>query len=369
MNKGEKVVLKAIVVDDEILAIHLLQHLLVETGAIEVVASYTTAEEGLRGIRQFKPDVAFLDIEMPVSSGIELAGLLQQQSRDGYTDIVFVTAFDAYALDAFTVQAFDYLLKPIDKERLRLTVERIVQRRKWLYADGGKERVMKASFMGQFRLFDVNNQSIKWRTKKVKELCAYLLHHQVPVHRAQIVEELWPNLPVEKAANHLHTSIYQLRKELKQCGYPDAVAYVNESYSLHVAVSRDVDNIEKLLAKAVAEPEAKLLELYPRDYLDLEDYPWAVAKQVKLRKSFIDFLERVVQTTPACPIVKNCLDKLIEMEPFEEQYIRGLMQYYRQLGKPKSAVEVYERFEVFLSKELGEIPQKETRDLMKKCSR
>jgi len=127
MKRGEKM-LKAIIVDDEILAINLLEATLNDNGAVTIVGKFLNPLEAIANIPSLKPDILFLDIEMAEMNGIELARKFANFVH--LIDIVFVTAYEHYALEAFTVQAFDYILKPIEKERLMKTIERISLRRK-----------------------------------------------------------------------------------------------------------------------------------------------------------------------------------------------------------------------------------------------
>ncbi len=127
MKRGEKM-LKAIIVDDEILAINLLEATLNDNGAVTIVGKFLNPLEAIANIPTLKPDILFLDIEMAEMNGIELARKFANFVH--LIDIVFVTAYEHYALEAFTVQAFDYILKPIEKERLMKTIERISLRRK-----------------------------------------------------------------------------------------------------------------------------------------------------------------------------------------------------------------------------------------------
>lgn len=119
--------LKALVIDDEQLARDELEELLHETEQIEVVAQASNAIDGLKKINLLKPDVVFLDIQMPQVTGIELLAMLDP---DTMPNVVFVTAFDQYAVQAFEDNAFDYLLKPIETARLEKTVSRLVKQHK-----------------------------------------------------------------------------------------------------------------------------------------------------------------------------------------------------------------------------------------------
>jgi len=119
--------LTALVIDDEILAQEELTELLHETGQVQVIEKASNAIEGLKKINAVKPDVVFLDIQMPQVTGIELLAMLDP---DTMPYVVFVTAFDQYAIQAFEDNAFDYLLKPIDTNRLDKTICRLVKQQK-----------------------------------------------------------------------------------------------------------------------------------------------------------------------------------------------------------------------------------------------
>ncbi len=113
--------IKCIVVDDEKLARDELVYMLGDYGDIRVVGEAENAIEALKLSEEEDIDLMFLDIKMPQISGIELARILM--ARKNPPMIIFVTAYDQFALEAFQVNAIDYLLKPIDKDQLRETIE------------------------------------------------------------------------------------------------------------------------------------------------------------------------------------------------------------------------------------------------------
>ncbi len=118
--------LSAIIADDELLARDSLRIALAQDSAVNVVDECANGIETVESIRRHKPDVVFLDIEMPELDGF---GVIQEIGVDAMPAVVFVTAFHAHALHAFDVHAADYLLKPFDDRRLR---EALVQVRKRL---------------------------------------------------------------------------------------------------------------------------------------------------------------------------------------------------------------------------------------------
>jgi two-component system LytT family response regulator len=115
----------ALIVDDEPLGRELIRHMLGAHADIQVVGEYGDGEKALAALRRRRPDVVFLDVRMPRIDGLEVLSRLQV---DGRPLVVFVTAYDAYAVKAFEAQALDYLLKPFDQERFDRMLGRVRQR-------------------------------------------------------------------------------------------------------------------------------------------------------------------------------------------------------------------------------------------------
>lgn len=114
--------IRVAIVDDEPLARQELAALLREQGQCEIVASCGNAVEAIKAINQKRPEVLFLDVQMPVIDGFELLGMIDGEIMP---QVVFVTAYDAYALKAFEEKTIDYLLKPLDRQRLDRTFDKL----------------------------------------------------------------------------------------------------------------------------------------------------------------------------------------------------------------------------------------------------
>jgi|WetSurMetagenome_2_1015567.scaffolds.fasta_scaffold20937_1 two-component system, LytTR family, response regulator len=117
--------LEAIIVDDERLARNALKSLLVEIPEVRIVGEADNIKKTIRLVKTTNPDLIFLDIQLPGESGFELLDKIESDAR-----IVFVTAYDEFALRAFEINALDYLLKPVSASRLRATIERLLLERK-----------------------------------------------------------------------------------------------------------------------------------------------------------------------------------------------------------------------------------------------
>src|ERR1700730_10884225 len=118
--------LRAVVVDDEQLARDELGYLLGQLGGVEVIGQAGNGVEALSTIDRLQPDVVFLDVQMPGLTGFEVARRMLDTQNGSH--IIFVTAYDQHAIEAFEVNAVDYLLKPVEQARLELAVQRARRR-------------------------------------------------------------------------------------------------------------------------------------------------------------------------------------------------------------------------------------------------
>ena len=116
--------IRALIVDDELHAREEMTALLAETGKIEIVGSCADGVEALKAINRLKPEVLFLDIQMPVINGFELLNMVNQKIMP---HVVFITAYDQYSLKAFEEKTLDYLLKPVESQRLAKTISKLEQ--------------------------------------------------------------------------------------------------------------------------------------------------------------------------------------------------------------------------------------------------
>src|SRR5579859_70910 len=114
--------IRAMIADDEAPAREKLERWLAEQPNVSVVGSVEDGLSAAQCIEQWRPDVAFLDVQMPTLSGIQVAAQLEPSSAPL---IVFVTAYDEHAVKAFDLNAIDYLLKPYDQDRFARTVQRV----------------------------------------------------------------------------------------------------------------------------------------------------------------------------------------------------------------------------------------------------
>lgn len=289
--------MNVILVDDEPLALDFLRRQLTEIKDIKIAGAYVNPKEGMDAIVREDVDVVFLDIQLPVLDGVELARRVLEKKPNLL--IVFVTAFEQYAVDAFEINAVDYLVKPIQRNRLKETIERV---RKTLAKAGSSDekvarRPLRLFMCKQFHVEEENESrvSFSWRTARTQELFLFLLQHRNKVvHKEQIAEMLWEDVDLEKAFAQLYTTVYHIRNELKKFGDHFKLENASSGYILHVHhVEIDVHMWEEAVRSLPPLNEQTVIvyeqamELYRASYLSDHHYVWALPEAERLDQLWI----------------------------------------------------------------------------------
>lgn len=192
--------LRTLIVDDEVLARDLVRNLLGREGDVEVIGECDNGKDALVAINRLQPDLVFLDVQMPGYSGIDV-GKRIDKTPPPY--VIYVTAYDRYAIEAFDVQALDYLLKPLQTTRFASAVQRARQalQREGRLAGDGHLRVREGSRLlvvpwSQILWLESANQYVKVHTEGRVHLLSRSLaslekllpgHRFVRIHRSTVV--------------------------------------------------------------------------------------------------------------------------------------------------------------------------------------
>lgn len=335
--------MKVILIDDDPLAIQVLNYVLQSYRDIQVVNSYTNPYEALEEVETTKPDIAFIDIEMGEISGLELAKLLTKAL--GTLDIVFVTAHSQYGVDAFELNAVDYLLKPIQKKRLDKTIEKLreMSKKKIHLAD----KKIKIISFGIFQVLDRDGNPLFWRTQKTKELFAYLwCNEKRMISKSILLETIFPDNNLEKANTLLHTTIYQLRKTLEDAGFTNAITYYEDYYILDIDNTSDTYELDNLLnlKKHTEENIQHILNIYGGDFMGEEAYSWAMDMKEQYREKTMialeNFAKEELKEMKLSFTLKACLDKMYSIDPYGEN-VAKLMTEYCGIQNKKNSLESF----------------------------
>jgi two-component SAPR family response regulator len=247
-------------------------------------------------------DLALLDMDMPTLHGLELARRLRECRPEIH--IAFLTAYEEFAREAFDVEALNYLLKPVTKEDLSRLIGRFLKRSG--LGAGEEIRPEPGITVHRFGPFSVTTDTgvqVRFRNSKSKELLAYLHHYRgKPVSKAQIMEEIWHGRDIERTQANLHSTVYQLRKDLEEFGLNDFIGQskiAGGSYTLNwPIVFDDVDaygnEIKQFKSSKSLAHALKAVQYYGAGYLAGSGYGWASPRQAELELGYTELLEAIV---------------------------------------------------------------------------
>jgi two-component system, LytTR family, response regulator len=197
-----------IIVDDELAGRRTLREYCQREGDLRVVGEYADGVTALEAIRRMRPQLLFLDIQMDPMNGIDIARALQASELPS---LVFVTAYDSYALEAFEVSAVDYLLKPFDQERFRKTLARVRPR----HADSGPgdRQALLANLLAQ--LERGGRPVAEERPRLLAELNGHL--HVLDATRVEMIEadRNYVVIRVGRDAYHARSTLSQAEQALR----------------------------------------------------------------------------------------------------------------------------------------------------------
>lgn len=228
--------LRAILVDDEALARDELAFLLGQAGGVEIVAQAGDGVQAIATIERLQPDVVFLDVQMPGLTGFEVARrLLTSEDDSPASHIVFVTAFDEHAIEAFEVNAVDYLLKPVDPARLDIALQRTRRRISSERPAGGDAAPIGADQLEKIIQLVAERQNRRERLAiKVGE--RFLLIQAEDIFYASLADE---SITVV-TSQHAGTSSYRTLDELQARLDPDLFWRVHRSHLVNINKIKEI---------------------------------------------------------------------------------------------------------------------------------
>lgn len=291
--------MRVILIDEEPLLLDALVSRLSEFKDIHVVGKYTSPYKALNNIDSDNPEVIFLDVELGCMNGIEVVEIAQ--SKSSTIKIVFVTSNPNYAIQAFELNAVDYLVRPFCKERLTETIERLRGNR-MTYRSRKKSHKQVCLFNAiQFINSYQRVLDVRWRTKKAQELFALLMHHhEEGLSKEYIVDQLWPCYQWENGVSLLYNSIYHLRRVLEDIDFDITVQNEDNTYTLHVNdVQVDIhlwqEKIDSLpdLNKETYDYHKYVIHLYKGDYLKSHSYHWCEKERSQNRSIWLYHVRQV----------------------------------------------------------------------------
>lgn len=359
--------MRIVCIDDEPLILDYLSLKLQEIGDVVVAGTYIHSNEGLNYILQNEVDVVILDINLPEIKGVDLARKITDEKPDIL--IAFLTAHQEYAIEAFELDAIDYIVKPIRMERLQKTVERA--RRKLAKAqpqNASSEKEQLFIQLSNYLAFSTDGEHfspLQWRTSKAEELFLFLLHNRGDlIDKFQIKEIVWEDFDISDSL--LHTTVSYIRKTLKDYKNYLSVELRGDAYYLdmkqvHVDVflwEKKLNSLNTLSSLTLKEYE-QVMKLNQDIYLRQYSYLWIEAERERLEKIWTDTMKQMASLY----VIENEVNKafstyksICKRQPDHEEVHFLLMKLYANNGYFKRAINQYERLFNYLQNHLDTQP-------------
>jgi len=357
--------MKVILLDDENLALKYLENQLQHIANVNIVGKFMDPISCKQALLHEEVDLVFMDIHLPEMDGIELAEQILEIKPK--LNIVFVTAYDDYAIKAFELNALDYVLKPVGKERLLKTLKRIQEREEEAAVDQVPTvQTLRVQLFQQFSIATENGRvaPVRWRTTKAQELFLYLLQHRGHlIRKSVLIDILWPEFEPEKAYSQLYTAVYHIRKTLEPFRDHIKIANVTDGYILNTDnVLLDVEEWENQISSGqpvnadTIEEYEQVMGLYRGDYLQELDGWWVESERHRLKLLWIRTSFQMAEWYTECGQPMKAVDtyrEICERHPQVEEAHFALMRIYASMNSRLSVHRQYRMLETALMEEMG----------------
>lgn len=358
--------MKVIIVDDDKVIHFIFKKIISKISGVEIVNAFSNSNNVVEFIKDNNIDMAFIDISMPGENGLELANKILCTSP--LTDIVFTTSHREYAVEAFDICAFDYIVKPILKERLERTIKRAFEKRLPLAEkDLVKEKNISLYLFGGIDASSKSLGAVKWISAKSMELFTYLLLNKGHnISKYMIIEDIFPGMPLKNAENYLKTSVYQIRKAFEAHDPNPLIISNNGSYKLECSDFYidfvDFEEKIKLLTEINASNVKEALEaekIFVGELLGDREYYWGIIEKEKYLNYYLNLGKKLGQylfdtgdLNQAAYIIK----KLLKFDSFNEEVNCLSMKIFAAQKDKKALVKCYEYYVKTIKREFGVYP-------------
>lgn len=255
--------MKVICVDDEPMVLEEVKKLLNQQPDVEEAVGFLAPDEVLDWLKNNQPDAAFLDINMGRMNGLELARHIRELYHD--CAIVFITGYSEYAVEAFSLHADGYLLKPATAEEVRCELDNI--KSKHPLAPPRSSKRIRVQCFGNFEVF-CDGAPLRFERRKTKELLAYLVDRQgTSVSMGELIGVLWEDAPATRSLqSNLRNSVHDLIKTFAAVGVDNILTKSRNTLTLNCdAIDCDFYDFQRRMPYAV--------NLYRGEYMT--QYSWA----------------------------------------------------------------------------------------------
>lgn len=371
--------IRTVIIDDEPPILKLHKKIIEQSEKFEIVGCYSRVEDAMQMFEQLCPHVCFLDIRMPTKNGLDFTRELRGISPN--TKFVFITAYAEYALKAFDVEAFDYLLKPLSIKDIERVAKRLTLRFASTQVALVKER-LKVYLFGEPH-FETEQQvamTKMWRSGKTEELFFYLLLHGGRTFFSDaLMEVLWPDHQYKSGKAMLHTTINRLKQSLKSIDISLEVTFRLSRYTFTFdSLWTDYDEIHGLIVEVNSVNHENYnrvksgLELYKGRLLNSLDYHWLHSMRQRIENKMICLYELLVEFEMKQGNFNSAIVsalKGLQIETGHEPLNAQLLRCYLHVGNHKAFESHYTALVHLLKSEFGMEPSPKMKALYQKYIR
>lgn len=361
--------MKVLIINDQKKVRSELSKMLATFDCVGSIDQHANPYDGLVAAKKNKPDVVFLNIEMSALNGLAVAEHLKSELPE--IGIVFVTEHRHYAVQAFEINAVDYLTRPLTYERLENTFKRL----KHQLSIRKKQEVIINCFGALSFATEKENKliDVRWRTRKTEELFAYLVfYHNEKMRKDLLVDLFWPHINWQRGISQLYSAIYQIRQTMQKFDFDIEIESTDQYYVLHLnGFETDVKLWEEQI-DSLPEINEKTLSLhiqtiyqYQGDLFGDYQYSWIQKERNRIRETWLYHIQQIssyllkkdkyIQTI-------NIYHHVQDVYPTGEDAFFMLMKLYAYMNNYQAVELQYKALQQMLRKELGTKPRKEIRE-------
>jgi two-component SAPR family response regulator len=360
--------MKVIIVDDEKSTLLIMKKMISKIPGVEIVGAFQRAKDAYSFLRENKVDMMFVDISMPEESGLELGRRMMSEMPG--MDLVYVTSYKEYALEAFSVHAFDYIVKPISQVRLESTIKRAMEKHFRIQANRIESNAKLSIYcLGGLDVRSMDGGIVQLSSSKSAEFLSFLLMHRGRfVSKWSVMEEVFRGMTPQNAETYLNTTTYKLRKALEPYGMKGAIISSNESYTIETKdIYIDFIDFENRINSLATinefnlEDALKAEKLYIGELYGDKGYYWSLHEKERISELYFSFgkklasylldIQRLAQSL-------QILRKLTRRNELDEEVICLLMKVYAFQRDKSALLKQYDRYVKVLSREMGVAPSK-----------
>jgi Response regulator containing CheY-like receiver and SARP domains len=281
-----------------------------------------------------------------------------------------VTAHENHAVYAFECNAFDYLTKPVNRERLNKSIMKIESK----YGAKTAKSEINIQCFDVFKVF-VNNEEVKFRTSKSQELIAYLMHRGgKSISRTEITENLWGEFDGDKAIVNFNTTLSYIRKAFSSYYMEFPIIFDRGSYIVdmtHVNCDyfkfAEFRNENEVKDDETAMQYESIINLYNGDYLAANDYPWAGNRKIILKGKYIRLIKAVSKYYYGVKNYEKVIEYMVRgfiITPLDTEIINCLISTLISTGNITLAINYYKIYSESLQNELKMEPDTSLKQLL-----